>query len=55
MEDWLHFWETFSPYILRGDTLAEPFQEMCKLLRDVVVWYFRAGIVDLGDPQLQYT
>ena len=54
-EDWLHFWETFSPYILRGNTLAEPYQEMCELLRDIVVWYFRAGSVDLGDPQLQYT
>lgn len=53
MEDWLHFWETFSPYLLRGNVLPAPFKEMCELLRAVIVWHFRARSSEPGP--LQYS
>lgn len=41
MEDWLHFVETFSPYIFKGDVLPERLRGLWWLLADVVSHYFR--------------
>jgi hypothetical protein len=41
MEDWLHFLETFSAYVFKGNVLPDAFRELWWLLVDVVKHYFR--------------
>ncbi|GIM12301.1 hypothetical protein Vretimale_15674 [Volvox reticuliferus] len=46
MEDWLHFVETFSLYIFKGDVLPERVRGLWWLLVDVVSHYFRPRPAD---------
>ncbi|EFJ46372.1 hypothetical protein VOLCADRAFT_105580 [Volvox carteri f. nagariensis] len=41
MEDWLHFVETFSSYIFKGDVLPEALRALCWSLCSTVTHYFR--------------
>ncbi|EFJ46330.1 hypothetical protein VOLCADRAFT_93153 [Volvox carteri f. nagariensis] len=41
MEDWLHFVETFSSYIFKGDVLPEALRALCWSLCSTVMHYFR--------------
>lgn len=43
MEEWLHFTETFSVYVLMGGVLTPLIAEMWALLREAVIFTFRAG------------
>ncbi|EFJ39216.1 hypothetical protein VOLCADRAFT_101235 [Volvox carteri f. nagariensis] len=40
MEDWLHFVETFSSYIFKGDVLPEALRALCWSLCSTVTHYF---------------
>lgn len=43
MEEWLHFTETFSVYVLMGKLLSPLVAEMWALLREAISFVFRAG------------
>lgn len=43
MEEWLHFTETFIVYVLMGGVLSPVVAEMWELLREAVIFTFRAG------------
>lgn len=46
MEDWLHFVETFSAFVFKGDVLPEALRELWWMLVNIVMHYFRPRPAD---------